>query len=185
MDSSLSALHVLHLLRIRLCWQMLAPPHSLHVLLLRACWQMLAPPHSLHPLLLRACQQMLDPAHSLHRLLCRLCWQMLAPSPIVLTLLRLPLSCSLPSPAAPSPPRRCSPRRRSPCEPWLSHGLPAPSPSRPHLHSYQNMKCNGPAARASSHLSRERSLTCHPAQLLRSICLVWSNRRLSPSHWCH
>ena len=29
MDSSLSAMHVLHLLLIRLCWQMLAPPHSL------------------------------------------------------------------------------------------------------------------------------------------------------------
>ena len=30
MDSSLSAMHVLHLLRMRLCWQMLPPPHSLH-----------------------------------------------------------------------------------------------------------------------------------------------------------
>ena len=32
----MSALHVLHLLLIRRCWQMLAPPHSLHVLLCRA-----------------------------------------------------------------------------------------------------------------------------------------------------
>ena len=79
MDSSLSAMHVLHLLLIRACWQMPPPPHSLHSLLLRACWQMLAPPHSLHSLLLRACWQMLDPPHSLHLFLCRACWQMLAP----------------------------------------------------------------------------------------------------------
>ena len=57
MDSSLSAMHVLHLLLIRLCWQTLPPPHSLHLLLLRACWQMLDPPHSLHSLLIRACWQ--------------------------------------------------------------------------------------------------------------------------------
>ena len=61
MDSSLSALHVLHRLRIRLCWQMLPPPHSLHSLLLRACWQMLPPPHALHVLLIRLCWQMLPP----------------------------------------------------------------------------------------------------------------------------
>ena len=30
MDSSLSAMHVLLLLRIRACWQILPPPHSLH-----------------------------------------------------------------------------------------------------------------------------------------------------------
>ena len=30
MESSLSALHVLHLLLIRACWQMPPPPHSLH-----------------------------------------------------------------------------------------------------------------------------------------------------------
>ena len=47
MDSSLSAMHVLHLLLIRLCWQMLPPPHSLHCFLSRACWQMPAPPPSL------------------------------------------------------------------------------------------------------------------------------------------
>ena len=34
MDSSLSAMHVLHLLLIRLCWQMLPPPHS------RVCLQL-------------------------------------------------------------------------------------------------------------------------------------------------
>ena len=38
MDSSLSAMHVLHLLLLRACWQMLEPPHSLHKLLLRLCW---------------------------------------------------------------------------------------------------------------------------------------------------
>ena len=41
-ESSLSALHGLHLLLIRLCW-LLAPPHSLHSLLIRRCWQMLPP----------------------------------------------------------------------------------------------------------------------------------------------
>ena len=44
MDSSLSALHVLHLLLLRLCWQMPPPPNSLHVLFIRLCWQMLPPP---------------------------------------------------------------------------------------------------------------------------------------------
>ena len=57
MDSSLSALHVLHLLLLRLCWQMLPPPHSLHLLLCRLCWQMPPPPHSLHWLLNRLCSQ--------------------------------------------------------------------------------------------------------------------------------
>ena len=37
MHSSLSALHVLHWLLIRMCWQMLPPPHSLHLLLCRLC----------------------------------------------------------------------------------------------------------------------------------------------------
>jgi hypothetical protein len=41
-----------HLLLMRWCWQMLAPPHSLHLLLMRWCCQMLAPPHPwrVHPL---------------------------------------------------------------------------------------------------------------------------------------
>ena len=78
-ESSLSALHVLHRLLLRLCWQMLLPPHSLHSLSRRLCWQMLPPPHSIHVLLVRLCWQMPPPPHSLHSLFRRLCWQM--PSP--------------------------------------------------------------------------------------------------------
>ena len=37
MNSSLSALHVLHMLLCRPCWQMPSPPHSLHRFLCRLC----------------------------------------------------------------------------------------------------------------------------------------------------
>ena len=81
MDSSLSAMHVLHLSFLRLCWQMPSPPQSLHRYLCRLCWQMLAPLHSLRWLLTRACWHMLAPPHSLHWLICRLCLHCLGLSP--------------------------------------------------------------------------------------------------------
>ena len=94
-DSSASTRHSLHLLLIRWCGQMLAPPHSLHWLLWRWCWQMLAPPHSLHRLLWRWCWQMLAPPHSLHRLLWRWCGHrpplLVAPSAVAPTVAPDPL----------------------------------------------------------------------------------------------
>ena len=81
MDSSLSALHFLHWLLIRLrAQEMPTPPHSLHLLLCRFCSQILVPPHSWHALLLRLCSQALAPLHSLLHCRIRLCSCMPFPS---------------------------------------------------------------------------------------------------------
>jgi hypothetical protein len=62
--------------------------HSLHLLLMRLWWQMQAPPHTLHTLLRRLCLHICDPPHSLHMLLTRLWWQMPAPPHTLHSLLR-------------------------------------------------------------------------------------------------
>ena len=150
-ESSLSALHVLHLLLLRLCWQMPDPPHSLHAVPVtcssQLCWQMISrlcrqmfdPPHSLHALLPRLCWQMPDPLHSLHSLLRRLFshWPELHPRALFFHPL-LPASSPstaarflLPYPLSPSaallPPAH---RRRRLRAPSVLAAPPPPPPTR-------------------------------------------------------
>jgi len=49
----------LHLVLMRLCWQMLVPPQSLQVPLRWLCWQMVVSPQSLQVLLARLCSHFL------------------------------------------------------------------------------------------------------------------------------
>jgi hypothetical protein len=79
--------HFLHLPQRSWCLQSDLPPapatwHCLHLLRSRLCSQMLPPPspaHSLHELLTRLCSQMAAPRQSTHVRRSRLWWQMLEP----------------------------------------------------------------------------------------------------------
>ena len=139
----MSALHVLRLLRIRLCWQVPTPPHSLHWLLRRKCWQTPSPPQSLQLLLLRACWQMLAPPQSLHLLItCSFsdCAHIATASPLALA----PLPNCSPPRLRLSPPAYCCPLLSDPPLPSyrLSHQPPPPPPP----------SCRSPDARAPPRL---------------------------------